>query len=132
VGLTARHLRRVYAAFQAAGAPGLLSKRRGKRSNRAAPDAMRDQVVGIVRALYADFGPTPACEKLAELHGLRPSVETLRQWMIADGLWATRKERRKRVQQPRHRRACLGELIQIDGCDHEWFESSRTRAHTTS
>jgi hypothetical protein len=127
LGLTARHLRRLYAAFQAAGAPGLVSKRRGKRSNRAAPNAMRDQVVGIVRTLYADFGPTLACEKLAELHGLRPSVETLRQWMIADGLWTTRKERRKRVQQPRHRRACLGELIQIDGCDHDWFEDRAPR-----
>ncbi len=84
-------------------------------------------MVGIVRTLYPDFGPTLACEKLAELHGLRPSVETLRQWMIADGLWATRKERRKRVQQPRHRRACLGELIQIDGCDHEWFEDRAPR-----
>lgn len=68
-----------------------------------------------------------AWEKLAELHGLRPSVETLRQWMIADGLRATRKERRKRVQQPRHRRACFGELIQIDGCDHEWFEDRAPR-----
>ena len=51
LGLTARHLRRLCAAFEAAGAPGLVSKRRGKRSNRAAPDAMRDQVVGIVRTL---------------------------------------------------------------------------------
>jgi hypothetical protein len=51
---------------------------------------MRAQVVSIVRTLYADFGPTLACEKLAERHGLRPSVETLRQWRIADSLWATR------------------------------------------
>jgi hypothetical protein len=127
LGLTARHLRRLYAAFQASGAPGLVSKRRGKRSNRAAPDAMRDQVVGIVRTMYADFGPTLACEKLAELHGLRTSVETVRKWMIAEGLWTTRKERRKRVQQPRYRRACLGELVQIDGCDHEWFEDRAPR-----
>lgn len=127
LGLTARHLRRLYAAFQATGAPGLVSKRRGARSNRATPEAMRNEALGIIRTLYPDFGPTLASEKLAELHGLRPSVETLRQWMVADGLWTTRKERRKRVQQPRHRRACLGELIQIDGCDHEWFEDRAPR-----
>ena len=127
LGLTPRHLRRLFAVFQASGPVGLTSKRRGARSNRTTPDAMRSQVLGIVRTLYPDFGPTLAAEKLAELHGLTPSIETLRQWMIADGLWATRKERRKRVQQPRHRRACLGELVQIDGCDHEWFEGRAPR-----
>ena len=79
---------------------------RGDR--RAVGPDMRAKALTIVRTLYADFGPTLAQEKLAELRGLAPSVETLRQWMVADGLWTTRRERRKRVQQPRHRRACLG------------------------
>ncbi len=83
--------------------------------------------LGIVRSLYADFGPTLAHEKLVEKHSLVLSIETLRKWMREDGLWQTRRERRKRPQQPRRRRACVGELVQIDGSDHEWFEQRGPR-----
>jgi hypothetical protein len=76
---------------------------------------------------YVDFGPTLACEKLRVQHGLVVSVETLRQWMSTEGLWRTRKQQRKPAQQPRRRRACLGERVQIDGCDHEWFEDRGPR-----
>ena len=76
----------------------------------------------LVRGQYSDFGPTLAHEKLLEVHGLRVSRGTIRAWMIRDGAWTTRRERKKRVQQPRYRRACLGELVQIDGCLHHWFE----------
>ena len=79
-------------------------------------------MIGLVRDRYADFEPTLAAEKLRELHGLPLGVETLRQWMIADGLRLRRKDRRQRVFQPRPRRACLGELVQIDGSEHWWFE----------
>lgn len=127
LGLSLRQVERLYAAFKRDGAAGLASKRRGKPSNRKLDDAYRTMVLGIVRERYADFGPTLACEKLTEVHGLSPSVETLRKWMVADGLWKTRRERRRRVQQPRRRRECLGELIQIDGCDHEWFEDRAPR-----
>jgi hypothetical protein len=75
-----------------------------------------------VQSRYADFGPTLAAEKLHEQHGLQVSVETLRRWMIEVELWVPRSRRTRRVHQPRHRRSCFGELIQIDGCDHEWFE----------
>jgi hypothetical protein len=73
------------------------------------------------------FGPTLAHEKLTELHDLRLSVETLRHWMVEDGLWVPRARREPRIQQPRRRRPCRGELIQIDGCDHEWFEERAGR-----
>ena len=76
----------------------------------------------IVRERYADFGPTLAAEKLSELHGLDLGIETLRQWMIGAGLWVWRKDRLKRIHQPRARRDCLGELVQIDGSEHWWFE----------
>jgi hypothetical protein len=108
--------------FLADGAAGLASKKRGRRSNRALSDVYRSTVLGIVRERYADFGPTLAAEKLREVHGLPIATETLRLWMIADGLWLTRRDRRKPVHQPRNRRDCLGELIQIDGCEHWWFE----------
>ncbi|MGB5524318.1 MAG: ISNCY family transposase, partial [Polyangiales bacterium] len=92
------------------------------RSNRRLPAALRSEALALVRAHYADFGPTFAAEKLQEHHDIGVATETLRQWMIDDGIWLTRRQRRKRVQQPRHRRDCTGELVQIDGCEHHWFE----------
>jgi hypothetical protein len=122
MGLGRRQTYRLLDAFRSGGPDALVSKRRGKPSNRAHGAVFRQTVLGIVRDHYADFGPTLAAEKLAELHGLPVGVETLRQWMIDDGIWVRRRDRLKRVHQPRHRRDCLGELIQIDGCEHWWFE----------
>ncbi len=78
--------------------------------------------MGLVRSHHHDFRPTLASEKLVERHDVTVSRETRRQWMIADGLWESRVERKKRVQQPRQRRARFGELVQIDGSLHWWFE----------
>jgi hypothetical protein len=64
----------------------LVSKKRGRRSTRRLPDATRSEVLGVVRERYGDFGPTLAHEKLTELHGVTVSVETLREWMVSDGL----------------------------------------------
>jgi hypothetical protein len=75
----------------------------------------------------AHFGPKLAQEKLSELHGVQVGRETLRKWMAAAGLWQTRRERLPAVHQQRHRRSCLGELVQIDGSDHEWFEERGPR-----
>jgi hypothetical protein len=83
--------------------------------------------IGIIRERYADFGPTLAAEKLAELHGICLARETVRQWMITAGLWKDRRARLKAVHPPRYRRDCLGELIQIDGSDHWWFEGRGPR-----
>ena len=120
--LERRQVFRLLRAYRAEGAAGLISKRRGRTSNRAKPEALRTKALAIIRERYWDFGPTLASEKLSELHGIVLGRETLRQWMIADGLWLDRKQRLKRVHQPRSRRECLGELIQIDGCEHWWFE----------
>jgi hypothetical protein len=84
-------------------------------------------VIGIIRERYADFGPTLAGEKLTELHGIELARETIRQWMMAAGLWKDRGQRLKPVHQPRHRRDCVGELIQIDGSNHWWFEARGPR-----
>ncbi len=117
-----RQVWRLLKAFRAEGAPGLISKKRGRLSNRKTSEAIRSAVLWIVRQNYADFGPTLAAEKLAGEHGFAFSSETLRKWMIAEGLWLDRKQRRRRVHQPRHRRECVGELVQVDGCEHWWFE----------
>jgi len=121
LALSVRQVERLYARYKRDGPTGLVSRRRGQR-NHVLPDGLREEALSIVRTRYSDFGPTLAHEKLLEVHGLRMSVETLRQWMIEDGIWKTRVQRRKRIQQPRHRRDCTGELVQIDGCEHHWFE----------
>lgn len=127
LGLSERQLRRLLAAYRAHGVAGITSARRGKRSNNRLPDALRSHVLGLVRERYADFGPTFAAEKLDEQHGLRVSVGTLRTWMSEAGIWVPRAQRRRRVHQPRQRRECFGELIQIDGSLHHWFEDRAER-----
>ncbi len=124
--LSVRQVERLFARYKCDGPTGLVSRRRGQR-NHVLPDGLREEALSIVRTRYPDFGPTLAHEKLLEVHGLRMSVETLRKWMIEDGIWKTRAQRRKRIQQPRHRRDCYGELIQIDGSDHHWFEDRGPR-----
>jgi hypothetical protein len=116
LGLSERQVRRLCRALGQRGAAGLVSRKRGRPSNRKLPAAVRDAAVALVRELYADFGPTLAGEKLAAQHGVAVSIGTLRQWMIGAGLWVPRSQRPRRAHQPRHRRSCLGELVQIDGC----------------
>jgi len=88
--LSERQVYRLYAAFQSRGAAGLASNQRGRPSHRKVPVAVQQRAVDLIRERYSDFGPTLACEKLAELHGLNVSVETLRLWMIEctiEGCW---------------------------------------------
>src|SRR6476660_309239 len=122
IGVGRRQIYRLLQAFRADGPDGLISRKRGGPSNRALGAVFRATVLAFVRERYADFGPTLAAEKLSELHGLERGVETLRQWMIGAGVWVRRKDRLKRIHQPRARRDCLGELVQIDGSEPWWFE----------
>lgn len=91
----------------------------GRAPNNRIHAATRDLALSLIRESYADFGPTLAAERLRDDHGLTVSRETLRKWMVADGLWFSRKQRRA-FHQPRLRRECFGELIQIDGSEHRW------------
>lgn len=122
LGITERHCRRLLTRYRESGPLALANRRRGLRSNRQLLPGLAELALGIIRDNYADFGPTLACEKLAELHDVVLAKETVRQLMVRAGLWIPRKMRAPRIQQPRYRRACVGELIQIDGCDHRWFE----------
>lgn len=122
LGLERRQVFRLLKAYRNDGPTGLISKRRGRPSNRRKPEELRTKALTIIGEQYWDFGPTLAAEKLREAHGIALGRETLRLWMIEAGIWADRKQRRKRVHQPRHRRECVGELVQIDGCEHWWFE----------
>jgi len=122
MGLHRRQVFRLLRGLKQDGAASLPSKRRGKPSNHRLPAEVRTLALSIVRERYSDFGPTFAAEKLAELHGCSVSHETLRGWMIAEGLWIDRRHRLACPHQPRRRRDCLGELVQIDGSEHAWFE----------
>lgn len=125
--VTTRQVKRLVRRYRAAGAAGLVSRRRGRPSNNRIDDAVKAQVVDLVKEHYPDFGPTFAHEKLVEQHGFRHCVETLRQWMIEDNLWRTRVARAPRAFHLRQRRACRGELVQIDGSPHDWFEGRAAR-----
>jgi len=92
---------------------GFPPHRRGSVAS-ALDDSVRQQALMIIRERYADFGPTLAHEKLTELHGVPVSVSTIRNWMLEDGIWQSRQARAGRAHQPRNRRACVGELVQID------------------
>lgn len=120
--LSRSQVHRLLQAYDRDGAGGLASKKRGRPSNRRHTDDFRGLVLDLVRESYADFGPTLACEKLIERHQVAVSKETLRKWMTEAGLWKSRRERKRQLHQPRGRRDCLGELVQIDGSHHWWFE----------
>jgi len=122
MGVSRRHVFRLAIAYRTRGVSAFVSSRRGKPSNRSYPPAFRTEAIALVRANYADFGPTLACEKLAERHGITLGVETLRQWMLAEGLWADRRQRLKPVYDQdapvrSHREAVAQRLGRLGGAD---------------
>jgi transposase len=122
LGLSVRQIKRLCRAVRQGGSSALVSKRRGRASNRRITDERKSAIMELVRQHYGDFGPTLACEYLASLHQHSIGVETLRGWMIEAGLWKAKCRRAQRQHPSRARRARLGELIQIDGSHHDWFE----------
>jgi transposase len=127
LGLSVRQVKRLCRKVREQGPQGLISRQRGRPSNRRIADARREHFVQVVRDQYVDFGPQLAHEYLKREHGFAWSVETLRSWMIQAGLWQAKRRRAKRVHNPRQRRECLGELVQIDGSHHDWFEGRSTK-----
>lgn len=119
--ITDRQVRNLITNYKKYGAKGLVSRHRGRKSNRAFQPKFKSQVMALVRERYPDFGPTFAVEKLTEYHNISISNETLRKWMIEDKLWVSRKSRH-RTYSLRPRREYFGELIQIDASIHDWFE----------
>ncbi|AMV25953.1 Integrase core domain protein [Gemmata sp. SH-PL17] len=118
--LSARQVRRVQLKLKAGGDAALVHGLRGKPSNRRHKPDLRRKVLKVYRARYPDFGPTFACEKLAA-EGLRVGVETLRRWLLAEGLWEQRRHRDPHRSR-RPRRSCFGELVQMDASIHDWLE----------
>ncbi len=122
LGISIRQVKRLYRAYKARGASGLVSQRRGKPSHHRLEPATVQKVIDLVYERYRDFGPTLAHEKLTEVHGLKLSDESVRQLMIAEGIWKPKRAKKPSAHPMRERRACFGELVQIDGSEHAWFE----------
>ncbi len=122
LGLSVRQVKRLVRRFRRDGPAGLISTRRGRPSNRRTDPQLIEHALELVREHYADCGPTFAAEKLDERHGVRIDHETLRRAMIASGQWRPQRKRRRTIHPPRERRPCFGELVQIDGSHHPWFE----------
>jgi hypothetical protein len=128
LGISERQVKRLYRAYGKQGAQGLISRKRGKASNHQLKAEVVERARELLHTRYSDFGPTLAHEKLVELHELQLSRERVRQLMIAEGLWKPKRAKRVVVHQMRERRACVGELVQIDGSDHAWFERRGPRS----
>lgn len=122
LSLSTRQVRRLKRKLKNEGQIGLTHKNRGRPSNNRIPDEIRERIKVIISAKYPDFSPTFAGEKLSENHNLDYSKETIRQIMIEAGIWIPKK-RRAHHREWRERKEYLGEMIQFDGSDHDWFES---------
>jgi len=131
LGISYRQVKRIVKQYRQYGAISIVSKRRGKPSNNQLPVKLKAIVLSIINEKYSDFAPTFAHEKLCQHHDIHCSIETVRKWMIEDGLWQVKAQRRARIHQPRARRAQRGELIQIDGSPHDWFEGRNARCNLT-
>jgi hypothetical protein len=115
-----RQVRRIQRRLKAEGDRGVVHRLRGRASNRRTEAASRRKVVEVYQREYEGFGPTLASEKLGE-RGLAVVAETLRRWLIQEQVWTPRRQRdRHRSRRPR--RACYGELVQVDGSPHAWLE----------
>ena len=116
-----RQARRQFKRYREQGDAGLVHQLRGRPgNNRAAGDARRRQAIELYRRNYQGFGPTLAAEQLHERDGVQVDHETLRRWLIDEGLWKVNRKRRRRHRR-RDRRPCFGELVQLDGSEHAWF-----------
>jgi transposase len=127
LGLSIRQVKRLWHKYQKQDAKGLISKRRGKASNHRIDAGKMQQVLDLIKKKYSDFGPTLTHEKLVEIHQVTISRESVRKLMIEEGLWKPRRAKTPAVHQMRERRAYFGELVQIDGSDHAWFEARGER-----
>jgi len=121
-----RQVKRIWQRYEKEGAEGLKHRSAGRRSNRAKPKKFRARVMRLLRKKYTGavgerFGPTLASEHLASEDNLEVHAETLRRWMLAEGLWS-RARKRKQHRERREAKEHFGELVQMDGSFHKWFE----------
>ncbi len=120
--LSSRQVLRISRRIKQEGRQGVVSKKRGAQGNPKISNSLKKRVLRLIGKKYSDFGPTLAHEYLIEKERLKISVSTVRNLMIANGCWKPKRKKRARLHPLRMRRARMGELVQIDGSDHDWFE----------
>ena len=122
LGVSVRQVKRILRRYRAQGPAGVVSGHRGRAATNRVDDETRRRAIELLKIRYEGFGPVLAHEKLTEQHDLACSRETLRKWMLEEQLWTPRRRGPRRVHPPRPRRPRRGELVQIDGSPHAWFE----------
>lgn len=127
LAISYRQGKRLWRRYREQGAAGLVHRSAGRSSNRGYPERLRQRVLRLVRRKYSGaqgerFGPTLASEHLAEEDGVQVPAETLRRWMLAEGLWS-RERKRRTYRQRRARKEHFGELVQMDGSFEAWLEA---------
>src|SRR5664280_713053 len=127
LGVSVRQVKRLLRAYRREGATGLVSKQRGQASHHQLEQETVRVALDLLKGRYADFGPTLAHEKLVELEGLKLCLGSVRNIMIEEGIWQAKKVWKQAGHPLRERRACYGELVQMDGTDHDWFEGRSQR-----
>lgn len=127
LGVSERQVRRLLVQYRENGAIGLISRKRGKVSNHQLPNQLKELALELIKANYADFGPTLAREKLQERHNIAISLSFVRNLMITNGLWVPKRKKKLVIHQLRKRREKEGELVQMDGSPHDWFEGRGPR-----
>jgi len=120
--LSQRHFRRLVRRYEAQGINGVADSRYGKKPSNKIDDAVRRKSLDLIREHFYDYGPTLASEKLGEYFGITVSKETVRQWMIQEKIWRPKTKHTPKPHPSRPRRPNLGELVQVDGSHHNWFE----------
>ena len=121
-GLSDRQVRRIVKRVRAEGEQGVIHKLRGREGNRKLKAKFKQRVIGLYQKNYWDFGPVLATEKLFERDGVKVNDETLRLWLIKEGLWQLSKRSKPKDRTRRERRECFGQMVQMDGSHHDWLE----------
>ena len=126
LSISRRQFFRMKSRVVAEGSKGVIHRLRGRESNRGYSQSLKDEVLGLYKQQYNDYGPTLFSEQLLSYHGIEVNHETLRRWMRSKSIMTSirklRPHRRKR-----ERRTFFGEMVQFDGSDHDWFEGRGAR-----
>lgn len=124
--LSYRQTKRITKRIKEEGDTGISHKLRGQPSKRKITDKLKNKIIHLCKGKYKGFGPTFAVEKLFEIEKIKISKETLRNWLIKEGLWE-RQRKRKKYRKWRERKHCFGEMVQLDGSHHLWFEDRSSK-----
>lgn len=125
LNLSVRHIKRLKVKVKKNGAAGLIHARRGKPGSHKIPDKEKQKIIKLINRHYADFKPGFATEKLREQHNVVRDPKTIRQIMIDEGLWKSKKKKKDVHRSWRQRKANFGEMIQFDGSYEHWLEDRK-------